>query len=250
MEKKINNVKGMVFAALFAALLAVVARIMIPLGFTPVPITLQTTIVLLAGVMLGANYGALSMLIYLIVGALGIPVFAGGSGGYQALIGPTGGYLLSYPVAAFVIGKMLENKKMNIFFKYFSFATIFLLVSVVAVDSLFKAGIIPFLLTISPAIRLLVSVLSIGLILWMLSLLLYSKMTKYFSFDTVMAMFTGTLIIYVMGALGAKIFVTGQPLPWSAIFVGWVLPFIIGDAIKLLIAAYLAKTVEVKQYLK
>src|SRR3989338_3067524 len=113
MEK--SKLRGMVFAALFAAFTAAVAWFRIPLPFTPVPITLQTLAVLLSGAMLGPYYGALSMIIYLALGAIGLPVFAGGSSGIGALLGPTGGYLLSYPIAAFVIGKMLEKKKLSKF---------------------------------------------------------------------------------------------------------------------------------------
>src|SRR3989344_6465707 len=102
MEK--SQIKGMVFAALFAALTGAVAWFKIPLPFTPVPITLQTLMVLLSGAMLGPYYGTLSMIIYLILGVIGLPVFAGGSSGVAALFGPTGGYLFSYPVAAFVVG--------------------------------------------------------------------------------------------------------------------------------------------------
>src|SRR3989338_746953 len=105
------NLKPLVFAALFAALLAAVAPFKIPLGFTPVPITLQTLVVLLSGAMLGPYYGALSMLLYITVGALGLPVFAGGGSGIGALLGPTGGYLFSYFIAAFAIGKILQLRK-------------------------------------------------------------------------------------------------------------------------------------------
>src|SRR3989338_9014662 len=139
MEK--NKLKGMVFAALFAALTAAVAWFKIPLPFTPVPITLQTLVVLLSGAMLGAYYGSLSMIIYLILGAIGLPVFAGGASGIGVLFGPTGGYLFSYPVAAFVIGKMLENKKLDILLKYFSFIVLLILVMIVLADSVFKIGI-------------------------------------------------------------------------------------------------------------
>src|SRR3989344_2074965 len=107
----INNLKPLVFAALFAALLAAVAPFKIPLGFTPVPITLQTLVVLLSGAMLRPYYGALSMLLYITVGALGLPVFAGGGSGIGALLGPTGGYLFSYFIAAFAIGKILQLRK-------------------------------------------------------------------------------------------------------------------------------------------
>src|SRR3989344_8141363 len=108
--KSINNLKPLVFAALFAALLAAVAPFKIPLGFTPVPITLQTLVVLLSGAMLGPYYGALAMILYVVVGALGLPVFAGGGSGIGAVLGPTGGYLISYFIAAFVIGKVVQMR--------------------------------------------------------------------------------------------------------------------------------------------
>src|SRR3989338_9363878 len=105
-----RKLKFLVFSALFAALTAAVSPIKIPLGFTPVPITMQTLMVLLSGAMLGPYYGALSMVLYIVVGALGLPVFAGGSSGIGVLLGPTGGYLFSYFIAAFVIGKLVEKR--------------------------------------------------------------------------------------------------------------------------------------------
>jgi len=79
----------------------------IPLPGTPVPITLQPLLVVLAGMMLGPVTGAVSMLVYLAAGALGLPVFAPmGAPGMMRFFGPTGGYLLAYPVAAYVAGAM------------------------------------------------------------------------------------------------------------------------------------------------
>ena len=242
-----NNLKKMIFAALFAALTGAVAWFKIPLPFTPVPITLQTLLVLMSGAMLGAYYGALAMILYLVVGAIGLPVFAGGGSGIGALLGPTGGYLFSYPVAAFTIGKMIEKRKLNSFLKYFSLVVIIGLVAIVLFDSLLKIGIIPFLSKISENTRLLLIIISIALILFFISLVLYLKKSKSFSIDTILAMFAGTLIIYVLGSLQGK-FVTG--LPWSAIFVGWVLPFIVGDTLKLLAAAFIAKSIDMKKFLK
>src|SRR3989338_1336836 len=125
MEK--SQIRGMVFAALFAALTGAVAWFKIPLPFTPVPITLQTLMVLLSGAMLGPYYGALAMILYILVGALGLPVFAGGGSGIGALLGPSGGYLFSYFIAAFVVGKMLEKKNLTLFTKYFSFVVTLIL---------------------------------------------------------------------------------------------------------------------------
>lgn len=173
-----NKQKAMIFAALFAALISAVAVVKIPLAFTPVPITLQTLFVLLSGAMLGPSYGALAMIIYLLLGAIGLPVFSGGSSGLGALLGPTGGFLFSFPIAAFVIGRLSSTKKIT------------------------------------------------GLLF---------------------AMLIGTLIIYIMGAIQGTI-VTHLSL--SAIFVGWILPFIIGDAIKLLLAAWIARSVDINKYLR
>ena len=89
-------------AALMAAITAVAAQISIPLF--PVPFTLQVLAVVLAGLLLGPRLGALAMGVYLLVGAVGVPVFAGFTGGIGHILGPTGGYLVSYPVAAAVAG--------------------------------------------------------------------------------------------------------------------------------------------------
>lgn len=91
--------------ALFAALTAVCAQISVTLPFiTSVPFTLQVFAVLVAGAMLGARRGFLSQLVYVLLGAVGLPVFARMHGGVQILVGPTGGYLWSYPLAALVVG--------------------------------------------------------------------------------------------------------------------------------------------------
>ena len=89
-------------------LFALSARVSIPLGFTPVPITLQTLVVMLVGAALGSRRGALAALLYLAEGATGLPVFASG-GGLLYLLGPTAGYLWSYPFAAFVVGWLCER---------------------------------------------------------------------------------------------------------------------------------------------
>ena len=90
---------------LFAAAVAAASQIAIPLPWTPVPITLQPMLVILAGMMLGPVAGASSMLLYLAAGAAGLPVFTPiGAPGIARFFGPTGGYLLAYPLAAFTTG--------------------------------------------------------------------------------------------------------------------------------------------------
>ncbi len=90
--------------------LALCAQVSFHIPFTPVPITLQTLAVVLTGAALGSKRGALAMLLYLAEGAAGLPVFAGGTGGFIHLIGFTGGYLWSYPIAAFVTGLLCEKR--------------------------------------------------------------------------------------------------------------------------------------------
>lgn len=161
--------------ALFSALTAVGAYICIPFPFSPVPITLQTMFTYLAGALLGGSLGALSQLIYVLLGISGLPIFAGGNAGFWALIGPTGGYLVGFIVGAFVIGKLVEVKK--------------------------NPGL-PWLLT---------------------------------------CMTVGTILIYALGVIQLmnwmKIDVT------SAIVTG-VLPFIAGDSLKMLAAAYVVHRIK------
>ena len=87
-----------------SAIIAIAAQIAIPLPFTPVPLTLQPLAVLLVGVTLGSTRGAAAAALYLLEGFSGLPVFAQGHGGTIWLVGPTAGYLFSYPFAAFVAG--------------------------------------------------------------------------------------------------------------------------------------------------
>jgi biotin transport system substrate-specific component len=90
-------------------LTALFARIAVPLPFSPVPVTGQTFAVLLIGAALGSKRGALSMLVYLAEGIAGLPVFAGGSAGPSALLGPSGGYLIGFVAAAYITGWLAER---------------------------------------------------------------------------------------------------------------------------------------------
>jgi biotin transport system substrate-specific component len=100
--------RDLAYVALFAAVIAVLGTIpAIPVG--PVPITAQTLGVMLAGAVLGARRGFLAVLLFLVLVAVGLPLLAGGRGGLGVFAGPTAGYLLSWPVAAFVIGWLTER---------------------------------------------------------------------------------------------------------------------------------------------
>lgn len=92
--------------ALGALLVALSAQVAVPLPFSPVPMTLQPLAVLVVGGVLGAGSGAGALVLYLALGALGLPVFAAGGSGVLRLLGPTGGYLIAFPVAAGVAGAL------------------------------------------------------------------------------------------------------------------------------------------------
>jgi biotin transport system substrate-specific component len=109
MAAKEISIKGIVYASLFGALTAAGAFIVIPVP--PVPITAQTFFLNAAAVLLGGSLGALSQFIYVMLGVVGIPVFSGGKAGIGVIFGPTGGYLLGFIIAAFVIGKIAGAKR-------------------------------------------------------------------------------------------------------------------------------------------
>jgi biotin transport system substrate-specific component len=109
MKKEHMSTRGMVLTSLFAALTALGAMISIPLQ--PVPIVLSNLFMNMAAALLGGPLGALSQVIYIFIGSLGLPVFSGGKAGIGVLFGPTGGYLIGYVLGAFLIGKMVMMKK-------------------------------------------------------------------------------------------------------------------------------------------
>lgn len=141
-----------------AALTALAAQWRIHLPFTPVPITGQTFAVLLTGAGLGWKLGASGQLLYLAVGAAGAPVFSDASGGFDVIIGATGGYLIGFVLAAGVVGWMAEHRQDRTFATMF---TAFILGSAViyvcgvtglmisadmSVVAAVEAGVVPFLL--------------------------------------------------------------------------------------------------------
>ena len=148
-------------------LLAVLAQVRIPLPFTPIPLTGQTFGVLLIGSALGAKRGLVSVILYILVGALGMPFFAGGASGWQVLVGATSGYLVGFVFAAYIIGLLAER----------------------GLDRAFRTSFVPFLI--------------------------------------------GTLIIYFFGVAWLAILLGSFT---KAILAG-LLPFLLGDVIKLILAA-------------
>ena len=168
-----NLLRDSLFILGFSIFMALCSHISIPLPFTPVPITLQTLAVLLTGAALGSKRGGLALLLYLAEGAIGLPVFApvaGSPGGFLALLSFTGGYLWSFPIAAFVVGLLCER--------------------------------------------------GLDRSLW----------------TSALAMLPGTLIIYLLGALQLGLVLH---LNIAQAYTFGVAPFIIGDLLKLIVAALL-----------
>ena len=159
--------RDLILILLGALFVAVLAQVEIPLPFTPVPITGQTFGVLLIGAALGSKRGAASLVLYLAMGTFGLPFFAGGAHGLHILVGATGGYLIGFIFAAYVIGFLAER----------------------GLERNVRTSILPFLL--------------------------------------------GTFIIYVCGVTWLAIVLGSFN---KAIVVG-LLPFLIGDAIKLIAAS-------------
>lgn len=105
------NTRNIMLMGLFVALMIISSYIVIPIG--PVPITLQTFVVLLSGILLGPKMGPLSIIAWIILGCVGLPVFNQGQGGAVMLVGPTSGFLVSFVVMAWLVGYCTEKNTNN-----------------------------------------------------------------------------------------------------------------------------------------
>jgi len=107
----LTSIRNLTLVALFAAATGASALFVIPNPFVPtVPFTLQVLAVLLSGITLGPGLALVTQIVYLLLGVAGLPVYAGGTAGLAHLLGPTGGFLLSYPLAAAVAGAVAGRK--------------------------------------------------------------------------------------------------------------------------------------------
>ncbi len=173
------NLRATVAAAGFTALIAIGAYISIPIG--PVPIVLQNFFVLLSALLLGSRLALSSVFVYLFLGTLGLPVFAGGTGGIAHFFGPTGGYLLSYLPAVVLTGLIGHS----------NFDT--------------------------------------------------QKQEKSHALNTLLqlvALLAGTACIYVIGVPWLKF---ATQMSWKAAIGAGLLPFILGDSLKILVALLISR---------
>lgn len=128
-------IRNMILAGLFAALIAVSSQFSITLPLSPVPHTLQTPLTLLAAVVLGGRWGFTSVLVWVLLGVFGLPVFTQGKAGAAVLLGPTGGFLVGFILSAYVVGWLTERAEAD-FVKMFAF----MLVGVGVIFSVGAAG--------------------------------------------------------------------------------------------------------------
>ncbi len=108
--KKIITIKDSATIGIFAAVTAVLSPFSLPLPFTAIPITLGVLAVYITGILLSPKQAVLAQLVYLLLGAAGLPVFSGFRGGLSALLGPTGGYLFVYPVMVGIVSFALNSR--------------------------------------------------------------------------------------------------------------------------------------------
>ncbi len=104
-----KSTRHLILSGLFAAIVALLAQLSIPLPFSPVPLTGQIFGVFLAGSILGARWSAVSLFVYILLGATGLPVFHNLQGGLHILLGPTGGYLWGFVLGGYLLGKISER---------------------------------------------------------------------------------------------------------------------------------------------
>ncbi len=147
------TLKEIIYSGVFVSLTIVGAQISIPVG--PVPITFQTLFVVLSSLVLGARLGFFTQLVYIIIGAVGLPVFASFTGGIVQLYGPLGGYLIAFPIAAFVGGLIIDRRRnlKNYFLAAFSEVAIIYILGwlrlgfyIKSFERAFFVGIVPFIL--------------------------------------------------------------------------------------------------------
>lgn len=146
-----TTIRDFALVLLASFVICLSGQVSIPLWFTPVPIATQNTTVLLMAALLGARRGGAATFAFLVQGALGLPVFSNGKAGIAVLMGPTGGYLIGYLVAAFVVGYLVERRKNVIGALIAGNLTIYLcgasyLAAFVGVSKAFLLGVAPFVL--------------------------------------------------------------------------------------------------------
>lgn len=114
---KLNlSIKEITLVGMCAALMAIFSQLSIPLPFTSVPVTLQIFGLVVLAIIVGAKIATLSIIIFVLLGSIGLPVFANFSGGFGVIVGPTGGYIIGFIIMAFLIGYASSKKNITLLF--------------------------------------------------------------------------------------------------------------------------------------
>lgn len=226
-----NKKRGIIFAVLFAFITVAASFLKIELFFGI--ITLETLMILLSGAMLGPRYGALAMIIYVPLKITGVYFTVTG-----AYFSPTVAFFLSYPVAAFFIGKLIRVKKLKTFRMYFSLIIMLIFISLLSFRMIQSLALL-FMFTGNYFIFIIVPVLFTLLLIYLI------YMFKKDSLDKLFAMSIGVLIIYIGYIMR---FVLATHLGgWESL--KYLLPYIMGDVIQLLFAAWIAGRIDISKYL-
>lgn len=153
---KLNlSIKEITQIGMCAALMAIFSQLSIPLPFTSVPVTLQVFGIVILAVIVGAKIATLSLIIFVILGAIGLPVFANFSGGFGVIVGPTGGYIIGFIIMAFLIGyASSKQNKILLFIASYIAVTIDLLLGTIylkivtgmSMQGALIAGLYPFII--------------------------------------------------------------------------------------------------------
>lgn len=162
--------RDVLLIGLSSLLISLMGQFAIPLPFTPVPVSFRFQTILALGVLLGSRRAFLATCLFLAQGLAGLPVFTSGASGIAGLLGPTGGYILAYPVAAYIVGAITERKP-TLMFAGLAFVLAHLIVYAsgmsylslwVGLSKAFTLGVAPFLF-----VDLLKSILALSLVGWM-----------------------------------------------------------------------------------
>ncbi len=120
------KIREIILAGIFVTLMIICAYVIVPIG--PVPITMQPLVVLLAGMLLGSKLSSISMIVWMLLGCVGLPVFHQGQGGVVMLVGPTGGFIVAFIVTAWLVGYLTEHDPKAGYLKNFGYMCVGMLV--------------------------------------------------------------------------------------------------------------------------
>jgi biotin transport system substrate-specific component len=146
MKTKVLNTKGLLYIVMFTSMMAATSGF--SLSFGQISITFQTFFVLLSGLTLGSKRAAVSMVIYILLGIIGLPVFSSFQSGYSVILGPSGGFLIAFPIAAFITGLKTPDNNYVLILKMTIASLVIYFLGILWMMFVLEIGLIPLLLLI------------------------------------------------------------------------------------------------------